>query len=162
MFRSPESVNWTHDIIIVKWHLLIWDKRKLCALTNRPPVQSTRTGLWLSTSFHANCYAAQVYVLHPWQFIFALSCRSRSVLQVFLSSERQEGYFKKLFVLLMMTNVTVRACLNQEIIKISNLIQNNACPRPKFNRKPNLYVSRIWPNAECSRSSEVWIEHTTL
>ena len=117
------SVDWTHDIIIVKWHLLIWHKRKLCALTNRPPAQSTRTGQWLSTSFHANCYAAQVYVLHPWQFIFALSCRSPSVLQVFLSSERQEGYFKKFFVLVMMTNVMVRACLNQEIIKISNLIQ---------------------------------------
>ena len=117
------SVDWTHDIIIVKWHLLIWHKRKLCALTNRPPAQSTRTGQWLSTSFHANCYAAQVYVLHPWQFIFALSCRSRSVLQVFLSSERQEGYFKKFFVLVMMTNVMVRACLNQEIITISNLIQ---------------------------------------
>ena len=117
------SVDWTHDIIIVKWHLLIWHKRKLCALTNRPPAQSTRTGQWLSMSFHANCYAAQVYVLHPWQFIFALSCRSRSVLQVFLSSERQEGYFKKFFVLVMMTNVMVRACLNQEIIKISNLIQ---------------------------------------
>ena len=117
------SVDWTHDIIIVKWHLLIWHKRKLCALTNRPPAQSTRTGQWLPTSFHANCYAAQVYVLHPWQFIFALSCRSRSVLQVFLSSERQEGYFKKFFVLVMMTNVMVRACLNQEIIKISNLIQ---------------------------------------
>ena len=36
----------------------------------------------------------------------------------------------------------VKACLNQEIMKISNLIQekikNNACPRPKFNRRPNL------------------------
>ena len=80
------SVDWTHDIIIVKWHLLIWHKRKLCALTNRPPAQSTRTGQWLSTSFHANCFVAQFYVLHPWQFIFALSCRSRSILQVFLSS----------------------------------------------------------------------------
>ena len=117
------SVDWTHDIIIVKWHLLIWHKRKLCALTNRPPAQSTRTGQWLSTSFHANCYAAKVYALHPWLFIFALSCRSRSVLQVFLSSERQEGYFKKLFVLVMMTNVMVRACPNQEIRKISNFIQ---------------------------------------
>ena len=90
-FRSSEvpefrSVDWTHDMIIVKWDLLIWHKRKLCALTNRPPAQSTRTGQWLSTLFHANCSAAQVYVLHPWQFIFTLSCRRRSVLQVFLSS----------------------------------------------------------------------------
>ena len=48
---------------------------------------------------------------------------------------------------MMMTNIIVKACLNQEIMKISNLIQekikNNACPRPKFNRRPNLSESRI-------------------
>ena len=82
------SVDWTHDMIIVKWHLLIWHQRKFYALTNRPPAQSTRTGQWLSTFFHANCSAAQVYVLHPWQFIFVPSCRRRSVLQVFLSPKR--------------------------------------------------------------------------
>ena len=108
-----EHVDWTHDMIIVKWrevtliqffrkpnlseylpnvpkyglntrhdnrevtliHLFIWHKRKLCALTNVPPVQSTHTGQWLSTFFHANCSAAQVYVWYPRQFIFALSCR---------------------------------------------------------------------------------------
>ena len=67
-FRKPNlseylpnvpSVDWTHDMIIVKWHLLIWQKRKLCALTNAPPVQSTQTGQWLSTLFHANYSAAQ-------------------------------------------------------------------------------------------------------
>ena len=91
------SVDWTHDMIIVKWHLLIlhiWRKRKLCARTNRPPAPSTRTGQWLSTLFHANCSPAQVYVLTSWQFIFALSCRRRLVLHVCLSSESQEGYFK--------------------------------------------------------------------
>ena len=50
----------------------------------------------------------------------------------------------------MMTNIVVKACLNQEIMKISNLIQekikNNACPRPKFNRRPNLSESRILTN----------------
>ena len=50
LFRS---VDWTHDMIIVKWHLFIWHERKLCVLTNAPPVQSTQTGQWLSTSFHA-------------------------------------------------------------------------------------------------------------
>ena len=56
----------------------------------------------------------------------------------------------------MMTNIMVKACLNHEIMKISNLIQekikNNACPRPKFNRRPNLSESRISPNVftECS------------
>ena len=44
MFRSVfRSVDWTHDMIIVKWHLFIWQERKLCALTNAPPVQSTQT-----------------------------------------------------------------------------------------------------------------------
>ena len=62
MFRS---VNWTHDMIIVKWHLFIWHECKLCALTNAPPVQSTQIGRLLSTLFHANCSAAQVYVLYP-------------------------------------------------------------------------------------------------
>ena len=119
------SVDWTHDMVIVKWHLLIWHKRKLCALTNRPPAQSARAGQWLWKLFDANCSAAQVYVLHPWQFIFALSCRRRSVLQVCLSSERSEGYFKKFFlyyVYVMMTSVMVKTCFNQEIIKFSNLI----------------------------------------
>ena len=51
-------------------------------------VQSTQTDQWLSTLFHANYSAAQVYVLHPRQFIFALSCRRRSFFQVLQSSER--------------------------------------------------------------------------
>ena len=80
------SVNWTHDMIIVKWHLLTlthltqaWHKRKHCALTNRPPAQSTRTGQWLSKLFDANGSAAQVYVLHPWKFIFGNSSYGEGV-----------------------------------------------------------------------------------
>ena len=88
IYRMFRSVDWTHDMIIVKWHLFIWQERKLCALTNAPPVQSTQTGQWLSTLFHANCSAAQVYVLHPGQFIFALSCRRRSFLEVLRFTER--------------------------------------------------------------------------
>ena len=84
----PKMCYWTHDMIIVKWPLLIWHKRKLCALTNTPPVQSTQTDQWLSTLFHANYSAPQVYVLHPRQFIFALRCSRRSFLQVLQSSER--------------------------------------------------------------------------
>ena len=53
IYRMFRSVGWTHDMIIVKWHLFIWHERKLCALTNAPPVQSTQTGQWLSTLFHA-------------------------------------------------------------------------------------------------------------
>ena len=88
IYRMFRSVDWTHDMIIVKWHLFIWHERQLCALTNAPPVQCTQTGQWLSTLFHANCSAAQVYVLHSGQFIFALSCRRRPFLQVLQSSER--------------------------------------------------------------------------
>ena len=88
MFRSFRSVDWTHDIRIVKWHLFIWHERKLCALTNAPPVQTTQMGQWLSTLFHANCSAAQVYVLYPRQFIFAPSCRRRPFLQVLQSTKR--------------------------------------------------------------------------
>ena len=149
MFRS---VDWTHDMIIVKWHLFIWHERKLCALTNAPPVQSTQTGQWLSTLFHANCSAAQVYVLYPRQFIFAPSCRRRPFLQVLQSTERQERYFEKFFVYLMMTNVMVKTCLNQKIIKNSNLIQamkNSVCPKE----------GRFFQ--EVSEASVLWIQHTT-
>ena len=54
IYRMFRSVDWTHDMIIVKWHLFIWHERKLCALTNAPPVQSTQTGQCLSTLFHAS------------------------------------------------------------------------------------------------------------
>ena len=190
IYRMFRSVDWTNDMIIVKWHLFIWHERKLWSLTNAPPVQSTQVVQWLSTLFHANCSDAQVYVLHPEQFIFALSSRRRSFLQVLQSAERKERHFENFFVYLMMTNVMMKTCLNQKIIKISNLIQamkNSVCPKRK------LCEGRILPIAEFSevfRSvdstndmiivkwhllnfskaefvrifteySEVWIEHTT-
>ena len=187
IYRLFRSVDWTHEMIFVKWHLFIWHVRKLCALTYAPPVQSTQAGPWLSTlfhvNFHANCSTAQVYVLHPRQFIFALTCRRLSFLQVLQSTERSERYFEKLFVYLIMTNVMVKTCLNQKITKNSNLIQakkNSVCPTanvirrpifPEFNTRHDnrevtlieFFESRICPNiyrifTECS---EVWIEHTT-
>ena len=149
IYRMFRSVDWTHDMIIVKWPLLIWHKRKLCALTNAPPVQSTQTDQWLSTLFHANYSAPQVYVLHPRQVIFALSCRRRSFLKILQSTERKDGYFETFFVYLMMTNVMVKTCLHQKIIKFSNLIQamkNSVCPKAKVIRRPNFFESRICPN----------------
>ena len=88
IYRMFRSVDWTHDMIMVKWHLFIWHERKLSALTNAPPVQPTQTGQWLSTLFRANCSAAQVYVLHSGQFIFALRCRRRPFLQVLQFTDR--------------------------------------------------------------------------
>ena len=190
IYRMFRSVDWTHDMIIVKWHLFISQERKLCALTNAPPVQSTQTGQWLSTLFHANCSAAQVYVLYPRQFIFAPSCRRPPFLQVLQSTERKERYFEKFFVYLMMTNVMVKTCFNQKIIKNSNLIQamkNSVCPTANVTRRPIFSESRIfrsfrivhsthdmmivkWQLLNFSKAefvriftecSEVWIEHTT-
>ena len=62
----------------------------------------------------------------------------------------------------------VKACLNQEIMKISNLIQerikNNACPRPKFNRRPNLSESPEFPKCGLNTrhdNREVTLTHLT-
>ena len=48
-----------------------------------------------------------------------------------------------------MTDVMVKTCLNQKIIKNSNLIQainNSVCPKAKVIRRPNFSESRICPN----------------
>ena len=118
------SVDWTHDMIIVKWHLLIWHKRKFCALTNRPPAQSTRTGQWLSKLLHSNCSAAQVYVLHPWQFIFVPSCRRRSVLQVFLSSKRWERFLKNFSCIWWWQKLWWKLCPASLAIHLRSLVSN--------------------------------------
>ena len=62
----------------------------------------------------------------------------------------------------MMTNILVESCLDQEIIKISNLIQvkermseTETYPKAEVIPKPNLFEYRMF------RNSEVWIEHTT-
>ena len=79
-YRMFRSVDWTHDMIIVKWHTYSFDTSANFALWQiAPPAQSTRTGQWLSTLFHANCSASQVYVLPLSQFIFALSCKWQSI-----------------------------------------------------------------------------------
>ena len=55
----------------------------------------------------------------------------------------------KVFVYLMMRNVMLKTCLNQKIIKNSNLIQamkNSVCPKAKVIRRPNFSESRICPN----------------
>ena len=62
----------------------------------------------------------------------------------------------------MITNVMMKTCLNQKIMKISNFIQAvkcSVCPKPKVSE------GRIFPKAEFVRifteCTEVWIEHTT-
>ena len=190
-YRMFRSVDWTHDMIIVKWRevtlfsesgIFNFSESRICP--NKPEyLPIVRLSTLFHVNFHANCSAAQVYVLHPRQFIFALTCRRLSFLQVLQSTERSERYFEKLFVYLIMTNVMVKTCLNQKITKNSNLIQakkNSVCPTanvirrpifPEFNTRHDnrevtlieFFESRICPNiyrifTECS---EVWIEHTT-
>ena len=49
----------------------------------------------------------------------------------------------------MMTNVMVKTCLNQKIVKNSNLIEamkNSVCPKVKVIRKLNFSESQICPN----------------
>ena len=49
----------------------------------------------------------------------------------------------------MMTNVMMKTCLNQKIIKNSNLIQamkNSVCPKAKVMRRPKFSESRNCPN----------------
>ena len=46
----------------------------------------------------------------------------------------------------MITNVMVKTCFNQKIIKISNFIQamkNNVCPKATVIRRPNFFENRI-------------------
>ena len=54
MFRS---VDWAHEMINVKWHLLIWHERKLCALTNAPPVQSIIIIIIIQKSLYTVAYS---------------------------------------------------------------------------------------------------------
>ena len=57
--------------------------------------------------------------------------------------------FWKFFVYLMMTNVMMKRCLNQKIIKNSNLIQamkSSVCPKPKVILGANFCESRICTN----------------
>ena len=141
--------DWTHDIIIVKWPLLIWHNRKLCALTNAPRFNP-----------HKRVNDYQRYSMLTILPVRSMSCtlgNSSSpwaagddhFLQVLQSTERKEGYFETFFVYLMMTNVMVKTCLHQKIIKNSNLIQamkNSVCPKAKVIRRPNFSESRICPN----------------
>ena len=49
----------------------------------------------------------------------------------------------------MITDVMMKTCLNQKIMKISNFIQAvkcSVCPKAKVIRRPNFSESRICPN----------------
>ena len=122
IYRMFRSVDWTHDMIIVKWRevtlIKFFRKPNLsqylpnvpkCGLNTRHDnrevtiihltrAQTLRSDKCATGSIHANGWmtiniipcmlGAQVYFLYPRQFIFALSSRRRSFLQVLQSTER--------------------------------------------------------------------------
>ena len=64
---------------------------------------------------------------------------------------------------LMMTNVMVKTCLNQKIIKNSNLIQamkNNVCPKATVIRRPNFSENRICLKIYRMFRSVDWVDWT--
>ena len=67
--------------------------------------------------------------------------------------------FWNIFLYLMMTNVMVKNCLNQKIIKNSNLIQamkNNLCPKATVIRRPNFSENWICPKIHRMFRSVDW------
>ena len=74
-------------------------------------------------------------------------------------SAKNDIIFEKFFVYLMMTNVIVKTCLNQKIIKKSNLIQamkNSVCPTANVIRRPIFSKSRIFRKQFSEQSTERW------
>ena len=121
IYRMFRSVDWTHDMMIVKWRemtfIQVFRKPNLseylpnvpkCGLNTRHDnrevtlIHLTRAQNWRSDKCatgsiprkRVNDYqrysmlGAHVYVLYPRQFIFVLSCRRRSFLQVLQSIKR--------------------------------------------------------------------------
>ena len=155
---SKCGLNTRHDnreVTLI--HLFIWHKRKLCALTNAPPVQSTHTGQWLSTLFHPNCSAAQVYVLYPRQFIFALSCRRHHFCRYYHPQSARKDILKNfLWQMSLWKHVLSRNCKKNRIWLRQWRIT--------YVRQRQLSEGRIFPKTEFvqkfTECSKVWIEHT--
>ena len=100
--------------------------------------------------------AAQVYVLYPRQFIFALSCKRRSFLQVLQSIRR---IFWKIFCVSDDDKCYGENMSLPEIIKNSNLVQamkNNVCPKATVIRRPNFSENRICLKIYRMFRSENW------
>ena len=129
-FRKPNLsknlpfriVDWTHDMLIVKWRevtVIQFSESRIsnvpkCGLNTRHDnrevtlihlTTSANFALWqMRHRFNprkwVNDYqrysmlGAQVYVLYPRQFIFALSCKRRSFLQVLQSTEARKDILK--------------------------------------------------------------------
>ena len=152
-YRMFRSMDWTHDMIIVKWH----DHREVTFIRHERK-------LWLWQMRHR--FNPRKRVNDYQRYSMLLFCRSclcvvRSAIHLHAKLQATiifasitihwalRRYFVKFFVYLMMTNVMVKTCHNQKIIKNSNLIRamkNSVYPKAKVIRKPNFFESRICPN----------------
>ena len=150
IYRMFRSVDWTHDMIIVKWHLFIWHEHKL--------------SLWQMRHRFNPRKRANDYQRYSMLTVLPLSFMSRTLGN--LSSLQAAGddhscryynplsakkdIWKNFFsIWWWQNNVIVKTCLNQKIIKISNLIQamkSSVCPKAKVMRMPIFSESRICPN----------------
>ena len=138
MYRSAD---WTHDVIIVKWHLFIWHERKLCALTNAPPVQSTQTGQWLSTFFHAR--RSGLYLVPS-----AIHLRSKLQATIIFAGITiyKKDILKNFLCIWWWQMLWLKHVLTRKLQKNSNLIhamKNNVFPKATVIRKPNFSENRI-------------------
>ena len=92
-FRSFRSVDWTHDIIIVniiivKWHIFIYSFDTSANFAHWQMRHRFNPRKRVNDYQRYSMLGAQVYVLYPRQFIFALSCKRRSFFQVLQSIRR--------------------------------------------------------------------------
>ena len=126
-------------------------------------------------------------VLPFWAIHIRSKLQATIILGVKTIHWEQRRIFWKIFCVSNEDNVTVKTCLNQKIIKNSNLIQakkNSVCPTAKVMRRPNFSECRIFRSVDSTHDmmivkwhllnfskaefvriftecSEVWIEHTT-
>ena len=136
-------------------HLFIWHKRKLCALTNGPPVQSTQTGQWLSTLFHARrsglCLVPSAIhlrsELHATIIFSGITIHKKDILKNFLCIWWWQILWWK-------------HVLTRKLQKNSNLIKamkNNVCPKATVIRRKNFSENRICPKIHRMGRSVDWI-----
>ena len=124
-FRSLRIVDSTNDRIIVKWHLLNFTKAEFVRIFTECP------NCGLNTRHDHRDMIIVKWHLFIWHVrkLCALSCDPTV-------QSTEAGPWLKI-------------CLDQKIIKISNLIQafkSSVCPKAKVIRRPNFSESRICPN----------------
>ena len=161
IYRMYRSVDWTHDMTIVKWHLAQSLRSDKCA-----------TGLiHTKGSMTINVIPCQLFCRSGLCFVPSpIHLRSKLQATIILAGitiywSLRKIYFEKYFLYLMITNVMMKTCLNQKIMKISNFIQAvkcSVCPKAKVIRRPNFSESQFCPNIYRMYGSVDWTNDMTI